>query len=78
MNNAWGCVRLSKAPKYFALYVSQPISEIQYVGEVQQAFDAYAPDSPVKPEVDVQGKKLLSMKGGGLFSKRKKSERHGG
>ena len=73
-NNAWGYIRLSRTPKYLALYISQPVSEIRYVGEVQQVFDAYAPDSPVKPEVDVQGKKLLSMKDGGLDSHSQKVE----
>ena len=34
-HNAWGFVRVVQIPKYFALYVSHPFSDIHYVGEIE-------------------------------------------
>lgn len=66
--NAWGFVRIAKKPKYFALYVSSPDSEVKYFGKVKRIVE---PEK--KPEIFnkykgwyEKGKKLVILEEGSL------------
>ena len=67
--NAWGFVRISQTPKYLALYLSQPVSAIQYVAEIDKVIEPSCPESPVRPE-DAEyreGTMLLLLKKGRVW-----------
>ena len=68
--NAWGFVRLTREPKYLALYVSAPESSVKYLAEVDRIIDPKSPESPViRPEdyeTYEEGKKLILFKLGSL------------
>ena len=64
-HRAWGFIRISRTPRYFALYVSQPVSEIQYVGEIESIVDpATDGHTPVGTDHEsyASGKKLIVFK----------------
>ncbi len=71
--NAWGFVKLARTPKYFALYVSDPVSAIEYFAEVEKIVDPASPDSPVVTNLHEfsqyygPGKKLVVLKRGKLW-----------
>jgi len=67
---SWGFIRVKRAPRYLALYVSRPFSEVQYLGEVDRIIDPKDPSSPV-PNPDQfeeyqEGKKLVVLRKGSL------------
>ena len=68
--NAWGFVRLTREPRYLALYVSAPVGSIDYFAEVDRIVDPKSPDSPVKKPEEYEGyeegKKLILFKLGSL------------
>lgn len=68
-HNAWGFIRLNRAPKYLALYISQPVSAIQFVGEVERVIDGDDPSSPVGTETEAYqpNRKLVVLKRGRLW-----------
>jgi len=65
---AWGFIGIKRTPKYLALYVSRPYSEVQYIAEVDRIMDPLESSSPVPdPEKFEQfepGKKLVVLKTG--------------
>jgi hypothetical protein len=67
---AWGFIRINRAPKYLALYVSRPFSEVQYIGEVDRIIDPKDASSPVSNvdqfEEYQEGKKIVVLKTGSL------------
>jgi len=68
--NAWGFIRINQTPRYFALYVSQPFSEIQYIGEVEDVIDPAIQESPAvgtqHPSYEA-GKRVVTLKQGRLW-----------
>ncbi len=45
---AWGYIRISRRPRYFALYVSDSIRCIRFFGQVDRTVEPSANDSPVR------------------------------
>lgn len=64
--NAWGFIRVARQPRYLALYVSRPHSELQYLGEIDSYLDPRDPTSPVrdpdKYDTFEEGKKLVMLR----------------
>jgi len=51
--NAWGFIRQPrKMPRYFALYVGRPRSQLEYIGEIDRIIDPKDPASPVSNPED--------------------------
>lgn len=68
-NNAWGFIRINRIPRYFALYISQPVFEIQYIGEVESVIDPAVEASSVgtqHPSYQA-GKKVITFRQGRLW-----------
>ena len=70
--NAWGFIRQPrKMPRYFALYVGRPRSQLEYIGEIDRIIDPKDPASPVSNPEDYgydpsENKKLIVLKDGSL------------
>ena len=72
-NNAWGFIRISRIPKYFALYISQPVYEVQYFAEIEGVLDPSKETLPTGLQ-NVEGtghrdpgKKLITFKQGRMW-----------
>jgi len=67
---SWGFIRIKRSPKYLALYVSRPYSEVQYLGEIDRIIDPKDASSPVPNPAQFEeyeeGKKLVVLKTGTL------------
>lgn len=68
--NAWGFIRINRNPKYLALYVTAPESEIQYFGKVDEIVDPESKSSPVENYNDYKtyekSKKIVKLDEGSL------------
>lgn len=68
--NAWGFIRVARQPRYLALYVSRPYSELQFLGEIDSYLDPRDPTSPVrdpdKYETFEEGKKMVMLRRGSV------------
>lgn len=64
--NAWGFIRIGRTPKYFALYISSPFSEVKYFAEVDKIVDPRSAESPVtdpeRYDEYSEGKKIILFK----------------
>jgi hypothetical protein len=67
-HQAWGFVRVSRSPKYFALYVSRPEGVVKYFGEVERIVDANDSRVPNPQEYETyeKGKMVIELKLGTL------------
>lgn len=67
---SWGFIRIKRTPRYLALYVSRPSSEVQYLGEIDRIIDPKDPSSPVTNPEQFQeyqeGKKVVVLKKGSI------------
>ena len=66
-NNAWGYIYMARNPRYFALYIGIPKSEVVYFAEVDRVLDPGDPASPLRDtyqndETFAEGKKLILLK----------------
>ena len=71
-NQAWGFVRISRVPRYFAIYISQPVFEVQFIGEVDRILDPTVDNIPDLEHTegtsrDRPGRKLITFKEGRLW-----------
>jgi hypothetical protein len=71
-NKAWGFVKIRRAPRYFAIYISQPVLEIQFIGEVDRILDPAVDNIPDLEHTDATGhgqpgRKLITFKDGRLW-----------
>lgn len=64
-NNAWGLVRISREPVYIAMYVSDPVSEIKYIGKTREI----VPVNEIESELKSSVKKYTSKVGGATANK---------
>lgn len=39
-NNAWGFVRMNREPEYVAIYISEDVQQVKYIGKVREIVDA--------------------------------------
>jgi len=60
-NNAWGLVRIRREPVYIAMYVSDPVKEIKYIGKVRDIILVNEVEDDLKSSV----KEYTSKVGGG-------------
>ena len=72
-NESWGYKRIASGrdPRYFALYVSEDIREIRYLGRIKGIVDPSHPDSPTREtyqqdEFYAPGKKVILLHPGSL------------
>jgi len=64
--NSWGFYNIKESLDYFALYVTQPISRIEYFAEIESILDPANEESTVEnyeeyPNYE-KGKKLITLK----------------
>jgi len=67
--DAWAFVRVTRQPRYFALYVSAPESAVKFISEIHKIVDPTSPESPLKPSEHgtyEKGKKAIIFKPGSL------------
>ncbi len=68
--NAWGFVGVKRLPRYFVLYVKNPVGSTKYFGEVERVLDPKSPESPVKDYQNYRSyeeeKKIIVLKKGSL------------
>ena len=69
--NAWGFIRLSRQPKYIAIYITNPSSSIEYFAEVEKVISPSDPSSPVSNPNEFEsygeGYKLVIFKPNSLY-----------
>lgn len=68
-HNAWVNIRLNRSPRYLALYISQPVSAIQFLGEIDRIIDGDDPTSPleIESELNQPGRKVVVLQEGRLW-----------
>jgi len=68
--NAWGFVGVKRVPRYFVLYVTNPLGYTKYFAEVERLLDPADPSSPVKNYRAFvsysEGKKIIRLRRGSL------------
>lgn len=72
-NNAWGLVRISREPVYIAMYVSDPVREIKYIGKVRDVVSV----NDIEDELKSSVKEYTSKAGGGTGNKLVRFEKNG-
>lgn len=78
-HRAWGFIRLQRTPSYLALYISQPISAIEYLGEVEKVIDPATEKTSVGTDYETYrpGRKLVMFCPGRLWHLSQPVERGG-
>lgn len=65
-HNAWGFINVGREPDYLAIYVTKPVQEVKYFGEIEEIIDPKRERSPVenfdKHSTYSEGKELLLLK----------------
>jgi len=68
-HNAWGFIRINEEPKYLAMYVTKPVQEVKYFGEIEKIIDPGKEESPIdnlEKHNYSEGYKLILLKEGSL------------